>query len=121
MSFFLKYFFLFSSIWLDESTCNGAVPHPYAPLIGTYGIASDVKLWACEDSKSETREKEEKVGERTAGNSLRYRTCAMNKFIEDEMSYQGRGKDMEYKQYRSKYCDMDRLHSHLRISKVSKY
>lgn len=32
----------------DNHTCNGAVPHPHWPLIASYGIDSDVKLWTVE-------------------------------------------------------------------------
>lgn len=35
-------------ISIDNRTCNGAIPHPYLPILGTYGIDSDVKLWAFE-------------------------------------------------------------------------
>jgi hypothetical protein len=30
----------------DNRTCNGVVPHPIAPLLVSYGIDSDAKLWA---------------------------------------------------------------------------
>jgi WD40 repeat protein len=30
----------------DLHTCNGAIPHPFLPLIVSYGIESDAKLWA---------------------------------------------------------------------------
>lgn len=31
----------------DDRTCNGAVPHPYLPVLASYGIDSDAKLWLC--------------------------------------------------------------------------
>ncbi len=30
----------------DARTCNGVVPHPFAPVLGSYGIDSHAKLWA---------------------------------------------------------------------------
>ena len=43
----------------------------------------------------------------------------LSTIIEEETRYQGRGLRLEYKPLRSEYCDMDRLHSHLKASKVS--
>ena len=31
----------------DDRTCNGVIPHPVFPLLASYGIDSDVKLWCC--------------------------------------------------------------------------
>lgn len=33
----------------DGRTCNGAVPHPTEPILVSYGIDSDAKLWAVRD------------------------------------------------------------------------
>lgn len=30
----------------DEHACNGIVPHPHLPLLASYGIDSQAKLWA---------------------------------------------------------------------------
>ena len=99
----------------DESTCNGVVPHPYAPLFGSYGIASDVKIWACDVPSPGRQKKPESQG----GRAYLPRSCMMNKMIENETEYQGRGLDLESKIKRSEYCDMDRLHIYLRIQSVS--
>ena len=107
---FLNYFLNYLLMLLtDESTCNGAVPHPYAPLLCTYGIASDVKLWACDIPKGPRGDRKEVPG---------LLPCAVNKFIEDDTRYQGRGLGLDYKQLKSEYCDMDRLNAHLQYSKV---
>lgn len=30
---------------IDGRTCNGAIPHPTAPVFASYGIDDDVKVW----------------------------------------------------------------------------
>jgi hypothetical protein len=91
------------------------VPHPYAPLFGTYGIASDVKIWACDVPSADRKKKPETQG----GRAFLPRSCMMNKMIETETEYQGRDIDVEKKVQRSEYCDMDRLHTYLKIQSVS--
>lgn len=31
---------------IDQRTCNGVVPHPHLPLLASYGIDSDVKIFS---------------------------------------------------------------------------
>lgn len=38
---------------LDGRTCNGVAPHPYAPLLVSYGIDSDAKVWHFETPNDE--------------------------------------------------------------------
>lgn len=102
----------------DDSTCNGAVPHPYAPILGSYGIASDVKLWACD---SPDKNKGIRSEPSYSGHAYIPRSCRVNKLIEEETRYQGRGIDGEYKRVRSEHCDMDRLPAYLKIQRVSAY
>ena len=36
----------------DNANVNGVIPHPQLPLLVTYGIDSDAKIWApCEGSR----------------------------------------------------------------------
>ena len=102
----------------DDSTCNGAVPHPYAPILGSYGIANDVKLWACD---SPDKNKGIRSEPSYIGHTYIPRLCRVNKQIEEETRYQGRGIDTEYKLVRSEHCDMDRLPAYLKIQRVSTY
>jgi len=37
-------------IQADGRTCNGVIPHPYLPVLASYGIDSDVKLWHFQQS-----------------------------------------------------------------------
>ena len=105
----------FNTSSLDDSTCNGAVPHPYAPILGSYGIASDVKLWACDSpDKKKGRRSESSFSSHT----YIPRSCRINRLIEEETRYQGRGVDAEYKLVRSEHCDMDRLPAYLKIQRV---
>jgi hypothetical protein len=43
----------------DNHTCNGVVPHPLAPVLASYGIDNDVKLWASVWGDEEEEEEEE--------------------------------------------------------------
>ena len=46
----------------DQRTCNGVIPHPYAPVLVSYGIDSDVKVFGTQrlyqSSEQENKEDE---------------------------------------------------------------
>lgn len=53
----------------DKRTCNGVIPHPVYPLLASYGIDSDVKLWCQQypsqkDSEYESPDSSSIVGTR---------------------------------------------------------
>ena len=53
----------------DERTCNGAVPHPLYPLLASYGIDSDVKLW-CQQHPPQLDSEYEKAPDESRGFSI---------------------------------------------------
>jgi WD repeat-containing protein 42A len=34
-----------NAVYADSTVCNGVVPHPYLPVLASYGIDSTVKIW----------------------------------------------------------------------------
>mmetsp|Transcript_9483 Transcript_9483/g.9271 ORF Transcript_9483/g.9271 Transcript_9483/m.9271 type:complete len:509 (-) Transcript_9483:26-1552(-) len=82
----------------DNRTCNGAIPHPFLPILGSYGIDSDVKVWAFE-----TRPEE--------GEELNLTDSSPDRFplggLHIKGPSQGRKERVRFSQ--PKYCDMNKL------------
>ena len=77
-----------------------------------------MKLWACD---SPDKNKGIRPEPSFIGHAYIPRLCRVNKQIEEETRYQGRGIDTEYKLVRSEHCDMDRLPAYLKLQRVSAY
>eukprot|EP01041_Mallomonas_annulata_P001269 gene1269-2454_t len=58
----------------DRRICNGVVPHPVLPVLASYGIDLDVKLWLYE-TPDEDDDKETAKDNRSRDNSTRHSVC----------------------------------------------